>query len=102
MSRRNQRSLALLSLAAVLFLVVPAPARGMGVGDWQIPALLSGKAWQWLAKLWPGGDGHAPRKEGSIIDPNGMNPDSSPALPIQGDADAEGDEGSIIDPNGLR
>lgn len=94
MSQPIQRSLAMLGLVATLFVGAPSPAGAAGIGDLQIPDLVSGRAWQWLAKLWPGSSeqtsAHRPgtvrTKEGSVIDPNGItNPgDPAPALPSAG------------------
>jgi hypothetical protein len=100
---RLRRCFAALSLGVALFLVIPAPSWATGIGDWQISVLLSGKVWQWVVNVWPGGDAQArrqgattaQRKEGSMIDPNGTS-----ALPDPTGSGTTGEEGSMIDPNG--
>lgn len=102
MSQRTRRWFAALSLGVALSVATPAPSWASGMGDWQFPALLSGKAWQWVVRLWPGGDeqarGRRSTKEGSMIDPNGATtPSPDPSVSSSG---TTGEEGSMIDPNG--
>jgi hypothetical protein len=105
MSQRIRRCLAALSLGVALLMATPATSWASGIADWQIAVLLSGRAWHWVAKVWPGGgeqahgrrSGTVQGKEGSVIDPNGTSGDPVPPLPT---SDPISEEGSVIDPNG--
>lgn len=102
-----RRCLAALSLGVALFLATPAPSWAAGIGDWQVSVLLSGRVWQWVVNVWPGGDdqvrsrrsGAVQRKEGSVIDPNGVTTPGTP-VPSLPTSDPVNEEGSVIDPNG--
>lgn len=102
---RSRRAVAALSLAAALFLALPAPSQAAGI--WETPSVVVSRVWSWMESLGFVKPAAAPRrtaapgrKEGSAIDPNGRTvPGTTPAAPP---ASALSEEGSAIDPDGGR
>ena len=99
MSLKIRRGSAVLGLAVMLLVTVPAPS---WAGEREVPSVLE-SAWSWLARLWPGAfpASFPMDKEGSMIDPNGgRKPPYGPPPPPPPNAHVRADEGSMIDPNG--
>jgi hypothetical protein len=102
---QSRRAVAALSLAAALFLVLPAPSQAVGL--WETPSVVVSRVWSWMESLGivkPVVSSRRPaaprRKEGSMIDPNGRTvPGTTPPAPPDS---ALSDEGSMIDPDGGR
>ena len=100
---RSRRAAAALSLAAALFLVLPAPSQAARL--WETPSAVVSRVWSWMESLGivkPAAPSRRPAapwaKEGSAIDPNGQTiPGTTPTDPT---ASATSDEGSMIDPDG--
>ena len=99
---RSRRAAAALSLAAALFLVLPAPSQAAGL--WEIPSAVVSRVWSWMESLGivkPAVPARRPvarwEKQGSMIDPDGQTvPGTAPTAPP---ASATSEEGSTIDPN---
>jgi hypothetical protein len=102
---RSRRAVAVLGLAAALFLVLPAPSQAAGL--WETPSVVVSRVWAWMESLMlvkptaPLRRMAAPwAKEGSAIDPNGRTvPGTTSTAPP---ASALSEEGSAIDPDGGR
>lgn len=103
---RSRRAVAAFTLAAALFLVLPAPSQAAGL--WVSPSVTVSRVWSWLESLGifkpaaPARRMAAPwAKEGSMIDPNGGRtvPGTTSTTPP---ASALSEEGSAIDPDGGR
>ena len=100
---QSRRAVAALSLAAALFLVLPAPSQAAGL--WETPSVVVSRVWSWMESLGivkpvvPTRRPAAPRaKEGSMIDPNGRTvPGTTPAAPP---ASATSDQREGMDPDG--
>jgi hypothetical protein len=100
MSQRNRRVLAALGLTAALLMVLPMPARALGL--WEIPSVgLTARVWVWLEKLGIGGKTAETErrpvarweKEGSAINPDGRttpNSTTPPASTASGMMDPDG------------
>src|SRR5688500_6750134 len=95
---RSRRAVAALSLAAALFLILPAPSQA--AGHWVNPSVVS-RVWSWMESLGFVKPAAARRaapwaKEGSMIDPDGQTvPGTTPTAPP---ASALSEQGSAIDP----
>jgi hypothetical protein len=102
---QSRRAMAALSLAATLFLILPAPSQAAGL--WATPSIFVSRVWLWMESLgivelaapslkpvaqW--------EKQGSAIDPDGRTVTGT--TPVAPPASATSDEGSAIDPNGGR
>jgi hypothetical protein len=101
---RSRRAVAALSLAAALFLVLPAPSQAAGL--WETPSVVISLVWSWMESLGFVKPARLRRmaapwaKEGSAIDPDGRTvPGTIPTAPP---ASATSDQGSAIDPDGGR
>jgi len=103
MSRKLKRSGVAFITVVALALVLAAPAHAAGLSDWgKVPTVFH-QAWQWIAKVLPGGA--RPRALSGLtaqratqekvkmgVDPNGVDTTSS--------TPADGDKGAGVDPNG--
>lgn len=99
---RSRRAVAALSLAAALFLVLPAPSQAAGL--WETPSVVVSRVWSWMESLGFVKPTRLQRvaapwaKEGSMIDPDGQTvPRTTSTAPP---ASATSDQGSMIDPDG--
>lgn len=98
---RSRRAVAALSLAAALFLVLPAPSQAVGL--WETSVVVS-RAWSWVESLGIVKPARLRRtaapwaKEGSAIDPDGRTiPGTTSVAPP---ASATSNQDSMIDPDG--
>lgn len=102
---RSRRAVAALSLAAALFLVLPAPSQAVGL--WETPSVVVSRVWSWMESLGIVKPAARPRrlaapwaKEGGMIDPDGRTvPGTTPVAPPDS---ALSDEGSAIGPDSGR
>ena len=98
---QSRRAVAALSLAAALFLVLPAPSQAAGL--WETPSVAVSRVWFWMESLGivkpvARRPTALREKQGSMIDPDGRTvPGTTPAVPP---ASATSDQGSAIDPDG--
>ncbi len=100
---RSRRAVAALSLAAALFLVLPAPSQAVGL--WETSVAVS-RVWSWMEGLGIVKPARLRRtaapwaKEGSAIDPDGRTvPVTTSVAPP---ASAMSDQGGGLDPLGGR
>lgn len=117
MSHKSRRTLAIASVIAASFLVLPAPSQAAGLWPFE-PTDLAARVWTWI-ESFRGGHGLAPQphqssfrleKEGSGINPDGLSqvgakqgslvdPDGHPgATPTSSSTNT--DQGSMVDPDG--
>lgn len=100
---QSRRAVATLSLAAALFLVLPAPSQAAGL--WTAPSEVISRVWSWMEGLGivkpavPSRRMAAQReKQGGMIDPDGRTtPGTTPVAPP---TSATSDQGGMIDPDG--
>jgi hypothetical protein len=96
MTLRTRRALAVVSLAAALWMALPAPSAARQPGGWGTVALWE-RAWAWVAQLRAGRDGAAQDKEGSGINPDGR---TTPAPPPPTTNGTPSEEGTAVNQDG--